>query len=89
MCACLWLTAGLTLVPDVLVHTLQVDSMRALLVQLDKQLARTERLLRIADPDGWLRPNSKAAQVIGMTCLAQHVLCSACSHPGKACNVEC
>jgi len=26
------------------------------------QLARTERLLKIADPDGWLKPNSKAAQ---------------------------
>ncbi|KAF5836382.1 hypothetical protein DUNSADRAFT_6018, partial [Dunaliella salina] len=26
------------------------------------QLARTERLLKIADPDGWLKPDSKAAQ---------------------------
>ncbi len=37
--------------------------MKAKLSQLDAQLARTEKLLRIADPDGWLKPGTQAAAV--------------------------
>ncbi len=41
----------------------QLKSMRHQLTQIDAQLARVEKLLRIADPDGWLKPGSKAAAV--------------------------
>ncbi|GAX81620.1 hypothetical protein CEUSTIGMA_g9048.t1 [Chlamydomonas eustigma] len=42
----------------------EVDKLKAMrkeLADVEAQLARTARLLKIADPDGWLNPKSKAA----------------------------
>lgn len=41
----------------------QVKLLKKELGEVEAQLARVEKLLRIADPDGWLKPGSKAAAV--------------------------
>lgn len=41
----------------------QVDVLKKDLAEVDSQLARTEKLLRIADPDQWYKPSAKAVQV--------------------------
>jgi hypothetical protein len=45
----------------------QLANMKSQLATLDAQIARAEKLLRIADPDGWLQhQGTKAAQVCVM-----------------------
>jgi hypothetical protein len=40
----------------------QVVAMRKELEDLDRQVAEAERLLRLADPDGYYRPGTRAAE---------------------------
>lgn len=42
---------------------MQLKALRKELAEAEAGLARAERLLRIADPDGWLKPGTKAAAV--------------------------
>jgi hypothetical protein len=39
----------------------QLRALKKDLAEVEAHLARTARLLKIADPDGWLNPKSKAA----------------------------
>lgn len=41
---------------------MQLAALRKELFDTDSQLARAEKLLLIADPDGWMQPHSVAAR---------------------------